>query len=399
MKGPERGRINPNLLSLRLREELEAVPLRPLAADYDRLHAVRHRLIWGRLQTAIVPGRHRLPALMAVAFVLLAIWGLGFALLRTAERHSVAVVPYRGLPASAPTQSAFIPGAMGPCRASQLRAQERPSPGNIGGGAVNTSWWDIRIQSDAPAQCFIGSTLQVQFELPDGRYIRATQRLSQGDLIVLGGTPGVSAIGEVSYSEGTPPVPYAPLHCGLPAGTRIHLSPGPGLGWLVLSVGSPNGAVATCAPKDGGEAYVGLAAECPSSGCQGGSLGDLQLSGQFARDSVPAGGELRATLGIVNYPEIGLGSWRSAPVIHELTFKPCPSYTVELEGVPGTLKRYFLNCQDAHPLAANDREDFELIVPVPANAAPGPSVLRWQLEYPGYQLKAVSLGFWIEQKH
>jgi hypothetical protein len=159
------------------------------------------------------------------------------------------------------------------------------------------------------------------------------------------------------------------------------VSPGPGLGSVAVDPGPAGGSGTPCPgdPREGYYAEVGVA------NGQGGPLSLVQTT-MTAPSVVHPGDRLRFLVTILDAISpllFGIPLTPTPTPLPAITFRPCPSYHEELEGVAGTYHGYRINCEQATPIASGAAETFEMLLDVPRDAVPGPAVIRWSMDGDG----------------
>lgn len=291
-------------------------------------------------------------------------------------------MPWQATPAPARSGPVTVAG-VGPCRATQLDVHVHVAdPSYIGAGPVDTSFWAMEVRNTSGVPCFVAPGLEVGLR-PAGSTEDVAPRAAgtpTNDILYLapaGSTPRPPFIAQAQGELGTCPV--AP-------GTTLVVSPGPGLGTLDVDPGPTGGSGRPCA-----DPQSRLYSELFDTGS-----GPYALPQAQARIAVPGsrpalalpwpwsvhpGEHLRFVVTIVDSQAphsmvVGPVEPTSPPI----TFSPCPSYHLELEGVAGTLHTYRLNCAQARTISGGSTESFEMQLDVPADAQSGPAMLLWSLD-------------------
>ncbi len=319
---------------------------------------------------------------LATIVVVATVW-LALMAHEPAARQSVpsggaaSFVPWRALPAE--SVPPFTRPGVAPCRASGLTITATGSP-YVGGGPVNTSFWNVTVRNRGPVVCFIGATLDVTFLTGSGApHLRRSDLIRSEDVVYLRppGVPGSSseAIGEIDAG------------C-LPSGTRLEISPGPTLGSLTIDPGPRGGSAPFCAHPIG--AYSALLYPCCDSVP---STPPSAPAAIHAPEVVHPGDHVRFLVTVTDVFPVGhrLGGGPPPPTAPPISLEPCPTYLEELEGASGSAAAYGINCSHAKPIASGGAETFEMFIDVPPNAHPGPSVLTWRLISPNNSARGASI--------
>lgn len=355
-----------------------------------------------RLASVIAQGRPRtnlLPTLAAAMAVVIAVSTIAI-LVGTRQLQSIRTslagpspaststpltVPWAAVPAPNQVLPITLP-RVSACRASDLSVDVHAEPSYIGSGPLNTSTWNIAIQNVHSAPCFVGSTVWVEFVTGAGALDVAALRRVGGDIIYLAPDKGPSGYGLWDKALGE----IDTFPCVLPAIAEMRISPGPGLGSVAVSPGPAGGVGSPCPQK---QSY--LAELWPDTDIVGYAAA-VQTSLDVAATAHP-GQHFRFVVTLTNAPVAHhepAGTARPTP--SPLTFNPCPTYHVELEGVAGTLYTSSLNCHQAQTIPANGKESFEMFIDVPEDALPGPAVLYWAMDGSPLAYQAYKVAIQIE---
>jgi hypothetical protein len=162
--------------------------------------------------------------------------------------------------------------------------------------------------------------------------------------------------------------------CRIAPVTAMEISPGPGLGSVKLHPGPAGGWGSECARP---ASY--LAELWPDDCCEGWTTStQTQID---APATVHPGERARFLIAIKNEETVhsGLAGGRPTPPT-ALTFRDCPTYHEELEGVGGSFHTYVLNCRTMAPLEWRQTAIFEMFIEVPEDAQAGPAVLLWAID-------------------
>lgn len=285
----------------------------------------------------------------------------------TTTASDVRIVPWLDAPVPDTAQPFTIPGIPA-CHASDLTFSAHVAdPSYVNAGPVNTSFWVVSITPRGASRCFIGAAPQLFFSAAGSDlHIPRRPPVSGGNIIYLGpnGSPAPyygRARGEIDVTP-----------CVLHSVDRITLDLGVALGTVAADPGPPGGTGVACpAPQ---EAYSVALYGDTGSGVSGGVAAMTRID-MSAPSVVHPGETVHFTVTIVNvWTGHSLGSPRPMPTI---TFQPCPTYHVELEGVPGSFHTYRVNCAATAPIPPDGRETFAMQITVPADARPGPASLAW----------------------
>jgi hypothetical protein len=239
----------------------------------------------------------------------------------------------------------------------------------VGGGPLNTSFWEVTVEEKGGAPCFVGSTMDVSFATARGD-LKLSAIRTAGDIVYLapGPTPSSSRFSHQASGE------IDTFPCVVPPIARMAISPASSLGSLTVNPG-PAGGWGTPCPGSSGS-YL---AELWSDNCCMGYAASTQTSID-APPLVHPGDHVRFLVTLKNQPVPHSELFSAEPQPQLWSFSPCPTYHQELEGVSGTFHSYLLNCGQAAPIPANGSATFEMYMDVPGGTHPGPAVLVWSID-------------------
>ena len=278
-------------------------------------------------------------------------------------------VPWADLPAPNVTQPFTKPGVLA-CRAGQLKFELNGT--YMGSGPKDSSFWAVAVTNSSARECFVGPSMDVGFATAQGPVTIVDQRWG-GDIVYL--NPGARAIGELST-----------FPCRLPKVTSLTLSPGQGLGSVVLDPGPAGGWGTMCT----GPKLTYLMELSPDTNSGGYVASTMTYMGPPA--AAHPGDHLRFFITITNRMGVHFGvSMSPDPTPPPLAWSPCPTYHLELEGVPGSFHTYSLNCGAASTIPGNGSEMFEMFIDVPADAKTGPATLVWSIDGPPQRWQRASV--------
>lgn len=327
-------------------------------------------------------------ALLTAASACAALAGCGQAVRPTAT----AVTP--SLDAAAPAQATpFGVRGVTACTAADVDVSIHVAdPSYVDAGPHDTSFWVITVRDKASRPCFVGPAPAVSFEA-------GGQRLDIGRAPPFGNSGGDLVYLAPPKTAAPPFFPMASgeidvTPCVLHGVDLVSVDLGETLGAVRVAVGPPGGFGTPCPVAD--EAYsVFLGGQIDGGSGNGAPipLTQTRISGPA---TVRRGQVVSFTVTILNEEMPHHGFPLSSPTPQPaLSFTPCPSYHVEIEGVPGTFHTYRLDCAGARPLAAGASETFAMRVVVPAGAALGPATLLWSLDGPARLYQAARLDWQI----
>jgi DNA-binding CsgD family transcriptional regulator len=306
-----------------------------------------------------------------------------------------AVIPWADTPAPGVAEPVTIPGVSA-CQAADLGVRWLNQ--NPRGGPVDTFVWSIVLNNKASSPCFLGSTLQVRFVTADGHMVLPAKRTGGGIVYLEAPPPDwlanlTTPVPRFSREAGGSISLYS---CHLPALTQLEITPGPGLGTLMLDSGAPDGLGTPC--PSGAQSYRSHLS--PGQCCSG--IGSRTQTRIEAPERVRVGERFRFLITIINEPgattRSGIGGPQETPTPPPLEWSPCPTYHQELQGVPGTFGTYRLNCESVAPLPSRGIATFEMYIDVPPDAQSGPSVLEWGLDGDEGMYQEASINVWIEPR-
>lgn len=285
------------------------------------------------------------------------------------------VVAWADLPAPNVAQPFTEPGVRA-CRASDLNIGL--SSIYVGSGPLNTSTWTISVKNTGPQLCFVGPTMDITFRTAEGPLKMNPLRWG-GDIVYLvpGGLP---ALGEVDT-----------FPCALPPVTGMSISPGPSLGSIDVTPGLAGG-VGTPCPNEHQSYLLELYADQNQVGYAS------MISSAMSAPAVGHPGQHLRFLVTLTNRRVAHHSIAGTvdPTPSPLSFAPCPTYHLELEGVEGTFHTYELNCAQAAIIGPNGSETFEMFIDVPRDAQPGPATLVWSIDGSPQQWQRASAYVAIE---
>ena len=243
-------------------------------------------------------------------------------------------------------------------------------PSYVNTGPMNTSFWEIDVRDIGSRPCFVGPTPDVAFYSVSGLDSIPKTQPWPGDIVYLSpkSDPAPpyfgSATGEIDVHPcHLQPVVSMRVEFGTAQGSA-EVNPGPAAGW-----GTP------CPVKS--ETYFTELWGLPNDGTTGGYAPRTQTL--LAAPAAAHPGEiLQFHVTLENTPVAGLGLG-TPPPNPPMTFKPCPEFFDEIEGVTGTFHTALLDCAQAAPIPSNGTETFSMSVSIPLDAMPGPATLIWSL--------------------
>ncbi len=240
----------------------------------------------------------------------------------------------------------------------------------VNSGPMNTSFWDIDVRDIGTRPCFVGPTPDVSFYSAAGLEAIPKTQPWPGDIVYLSPASDPappyfgSATGEIDVDPcRLQPVAHMRVDFGATQGS-VSVTPGPAGGW-----GTP------CPVK--GESYFTELYGLPNDGDIGGYAPRTETS-LTAPASAHPGEILGFLVTLENTPVAGLGLGTTPPN-PPMTFKPCPEFFDEIEGVVGTFHAALLDCAEATPIPSDGTEAFSMSIDIPLNAMPGPATLIWSL--------------------
>ena len=283
-----------------------------------------------------------------------------------------AVVPWVDTPAPDSSRPFTIAGFPA-CRATALSIRVAvPDPSYIGAGPVNTRFWAVTVSNAGANPCYVPPTLDVAFHSAGGVAdpINTTSGLI-GDIVYLTppGEPQLTGFASLAVGEidtyGSCSQPTTSMDISLPGLGSVALDPGPAGG----SGGYP-------CPGTGSRYAASLR---PNTSL--GGYAPLVETSIDAPATAQPGEHVRylVTIRDVPAPRSCIGCPTPLP---RVTFNPCPTYHVELEGVSGTFHSYALNCRQAQAIGPGQTETFEMYIDVPNTVAVRPAVLAWSVDGP-----------------
>ena len=319
----------------------------------------------------------RLLFVAALGAVLVGCGGAGSGLRATISTPAGVPINPNPVSSDAPTPPStaqprpFTLAGVSACTAPHLKVSVHvDNPSLVNSGPANTSFWDINVRDTGTRPCFVGPTPEVSFYSAGGLESIPKSQPWPGDIVYLSpeSNPAPpyfgSATGEIVVNPcRLQPVTSARIDFGAAQGS-VEVTPGPAGGW-----GTP------CPVT--GESYFTELYGLPNDGDIGGYLPRTQTT-LTAPASAHPGEVLRFRATLENTPIAGLGLG-TAPPNPPMTFRPCPEFFDEIEGVAGTFHIALLDCAVAKPIPANDSETFSMSIDIPAGAQPGPATLIWSL--------------------
>lgn len=293
--------------------------------------------------------------------------------------RALPVVPW--LDAAAPNLAKpFTVDGVTACTSADLGVTVHVAdPSYVNGGPVNTSFWVITVSDRGSRPCFVTG-------LPGVTFVAAGKKLD----IPRAATDSTMGL-DVVYlgAHGTGAAPYFPHAFGEIDVTPCVLQ---GVETVDVDFGVAHGltTVADIGPPGGSGPACPVARETYSAFLQGErddptatTIAHTQatISAPSTAFFVGAGHVLHFTVTITNRPPVHHQAMLVLPTPNPtLTWRRCPTYHVELEGVPSSLRSYRLNCGAAAAIAGDSAEAFAMEYTVPADAAPGPSTLLWGID-------------------
>ena len=290
--------------------------------------------------------------------------------------HAAPVVPW--LDAAAPNLAKpFTVAGVAACTSAGLEVTVHVAdPSYVNGGPANTSFWVITVSDKDSRPCFVTG-------LPAITFVAARQKLD------IPRNPADSTMGlDVVYlgAHQTGAAPYFPrasgeitvTPCVLHGVDTVDVDFGVAHGLTTVNdIGPPGGTGPACqVPQETYSAFL----QGERDDATATTIAHTQAT-ISAPSVVSPGDVLHFTVTISNRPpahhQVALALPTPNPT---LTWHPCPTYHVELEGVPGSLRSYRLNCAAAAAIAGDSAETFAMEYTVPADAAPGPSTLLWGID-------------------
>ena len=283
------------------------------------------------------------------------------------------VVPWSDAGASSKARPFTYPGITA-CQASDLGVKVHvANPSYVGGGPLNTTSWEIDVKDVGSRPCFVGPTPDVAFYTVSGPLAIPKGPPYNGDIVYL--APSVAPAPPL-FGEASGEIDIRP--CLLRSVDHMRIDFGNTLGTVVVSPGPPSGWGTPCpvASENYSTELVGIS----NDGTVGG-YAPLTQTILNAPSSAQPGQHLHFLVTVENIPvphsEVAFARPTPSPT---MTFKPCPTFHDELEGITGTFHSYRLNCGAAAPIPFGGRETFAMDIDIPAAAQPGPAVLIWSID-------------------
>lgn len=291
---------------------------------------------------------------------------------------AVGTVPWLDAPASAQATPFTLPGVTA-CAASDLDVSVHVAdPSYVNAGPLNTSFWVITVSDRSARPCFVGAAPAVSFEA-SGTQVAVDRappmRNSGADIVYL--APPATALAPF-FPRATGEIDVTP--CVLHGIDHVSVDFGETRGATRVSVGPPGGFGTPC--PSGHETYSVSLRGVAGDTVTGTTIPHTQTSIE-APSVVRPGTVVPFSVTILNreLPHFGMPPPSPTPQ-PILTFAPCPTYHVEIEGIPGAFQTHRLNCAAARPIPDGGSETFQMEVTVPATAALGPATLLWSMDGP-----------------